>query len=136
MANPVYFDQIRIRLLTKFISSQQDALAQGASGNAGQPQQVEEMDTDEYLNGVQQLFRQSKEAKQAEKTIAEKAKEYLEKKRRVDEANKQRLRNMIDCDWLLNDTISKSSSEDMAASMKANGMEAAPPVLGSFVDPN
>jgi hypothetical protein len=53
--------------------------------------------------------------------------------RKEGEKDKERLRNLINCDWLGYSTITKKNLEEMAATKMSADMETKIPTLGSFI---
>jgi hypothetical protein len=58
----------------------------------------------------------------------------LVKKQKEEEEQRNKVKELVVCDWLEYGTISKKNQEDMAAT-KRSGTEANRPELGSFIDP-
>jgi hypothetical protein len=111
-----------------------------ADGAANSSQRPEDMDWGQNLNGVRQLYEGSAggehgEQGQSGSSIEERARAYVEKKRREEAQELQKLKDMIRCDWLEYEAISKKNNEDMDPMKEANTREDKHPDLGSFVTP-
>jgi hypothetical protein len=113
--------------------------SQGRSTDGGGP--GEAMEVDEGLVGVRRLFTtpppsttpppNNGETDRGE-DVTERAREFIARKK---EDEKRRLRDLVACDWLEYDTITKRNEEDMKADKTTLGMEAKCINVGSFTEP-
>jgi hypothetical protein len=94
------------------------------------------MECDDPLQGMRHLFEQGREAEQSGPSIEERCRAYIEKKRKEEEKARDRLKDIIRCDWLEYETIKNKNQEEMKAARVANSATAAKMTsIGSFVDP-
>jgi hypothetical protein len=98
----------------------------------------EAMEVDEGLVGVRRLFTtpplNTSETPRVE-DVSERAREFIARKKREEEDEKRRLRDLVACDWLEYDTITKRNEEDMKADKTTLGTEANSINVGSFTVP-